>query len=460
MSLASALQNALTGLQVNQRALALTSANVTNANSPDYHRRILQRESIPQPLGGVQTTEITRIVNDNLRKDVDQMTSSLGTFAAQDDYLSRLKDIFGISSGTTALSSSLSRFSDSWRVYESAPESAAASRDVISLGKNFTQNLRDLSAGIESMDADIRLETDRTVATLNDHLSQFNELNMSIVRARALGEDVQGLEDQREAAVRDIAKLTDVRSFMNPNGRLSLFTSSGMMLVDTTAVTFAYDGMDITISGQPGSVNAFIRGGRIAGLLALRADSSPANPDSDPGTEVIRKLRDQLEALAAEFLSVGAGSFGNAYNSAATQAGELAAGFFTGTGRFDLAVNANLLNGSMALKQAAARPAGDAMADQNRTFIAGGLSLTGVSYAGMAQNIIGALGDDATRVADRHDNTQSVLDATSQRYQSVVGVNMDEELANMQLLQNAYAASARILSVVDNLYQELLAIGR
>jgi len=37
------------------------------------------------------------------------------------------------------------------------------------------------------------------------------------------------------------------------------------------------------------------------------------------------------------------------------------------------------------------------------------------------------------------------------------GVNIDEELANLIVVQTAYAASARVIGVVDELFQELLA---
>jgi flagellar hook-associated protein 1 FlgK len=38
------------------------------------------------------------------------------------------------------------------------------------------------------------------------------------------------------------------------------------------------------------------------------------------------------------------------------------------------------------------------------------------------------------------------------------GVNLDEELTNLTSYQQAYAAGARILSVVDQLYQTILQI--
>jgi flagellar hook-associated protein 1 FlgK len=49
------------------------------------------------------------------------------------------------------------------------------------------------------------------------------------------------------------------------------------------------------------------------------------------------------------------------------------------------------------------------------------------------------------------------LQMIEQRYQEETGVNLDEELANLQLLQNAYAASARLITVIQTLFDTLQA---
>ena len=58
--------------------------------------------------------------------------------------------------------------------------------------------------------------------------------------------------------------------------------------------------------------------------------------------------------------------------------------------------------------------------------------------------IIGASSTNAKIVGDSAKLNADTLAMTEQRYQQETGVNLDEELANLQLLQNAYAASARL----------------
>ena len=67
MSLSIALANALSGLQVNQTALQVTTSNVANVNTPDYARKIHEQQS--RVLGGqgygVETAQIIRRIDDH-----------------------------------------------------------------------------------------------------------------------------------------------------------------------------------------------------------------------------------------------------------------------------------------------------------------------------------------------------------------------------------------------------------
>jgi flagellar hook-associated protein 1 FlgK len=71
--------------------------------------------------------------------------------------------------------------------------------------------------------------------------------------------------------------------------------------------------------------------------------------------------------------------------------------------------------------------------------------------------IIGASSSNAKIVSDSAKLNADTLAMTEQRYQQETGVNLDEELANLQLLQNAYAASARLMTVIQTLFDTLQA---
>lgn len=75
-----------------------------------------------------------------------------------------------------------------------------------------------------------------------------------------------------------------------------------------------------------------------------------------------------------------------------------------------------------------------------------------------ASSLLGSTGTEAAQAADAFaDATARRTDAVNRR-DSFSGVNLDEELSNMVVLQNSYAASARVISTVEEMYDTLLAM--
>ncbi len=87
---------------------------------------------------------------------------------------------------------------------------------------------------------------------------------------------------------------------------------------------------------------------------------------------------------------------------------------------------------------------------------AGGLSQTTQSFSAYAAQIIGAASTNASTTKTDATNSQALLDGFTQRSSSISGVNLDTELANTVIYQNAYAASARVITVVNSLFDTLL----
>jgi flagellar hook-associated protein 1 FlgK len=89
----------------------------------------------------------------------------------------------------------------------------------------------------------------------------------------------------------------------------------------------------------------------------------------------------------------------------------------------------------------------------------GDLPLTTISLAGYASEILSSIAVAASSAASTASFRESLFQEITFRSESISGVNIDEELRNMVLYENAYAATARIIQVVDNLFDILLRIG-
>lgn len=87
---------------------------------------------------------------------------------------------------------------------------------------------------------------------------------------------------------------------------------------------------------------------------------------------------------------------------------------------------------------------------------AGGLSSSTQSLNNYISQISGLQADLASFAEDERLNRISIQEEVMARRDSSEGVNLDEELANMMMFQQAYNASARMMSVAREMFQTLL----
>jgi flagellar hook-associated protein FlgK len=87
---------------------------------------------------------------------------------------------------------------------------------------------------------------------------------------------------------------------------------------------------------------------------------------------------------------------------------------------------------------------------------AGGLPNTSVTLQAYTSNFLGYTASQTNAAADTATNAKALYDGFKSRQQATTGVNLDEELANTITFQNAYSATARVVSVVNQMYESLI----
>jgi flagellar hook-associated protein FlgK len=456
----------------------------------------------------------------------------------------------------------MNSFLSAWQDFQAEPDSAAAQQAIIGAGSQIGDEIHRVAVGLDQLDNDVREDTGNSVDQLNDLLKQLFQVNLQMKTAQTDSSATADLMDQRDNLVRQIAQYVDVRTVEQDDGSVSLFTSSGLQLLDGPPSLFAFDGTNVTRVSDGASINNQLTGGRIHALLNFRQDTSASGKpvSQDPGTEVIRKLRAQLDMIVSALTSTTGTppSLSAAYDAASTsqrvsasyqttvkptptqaqyttvslsgtlqtgdvfavtvqgktfsytatdndksldqiaaqlsaqinadttlgvqaipgtaslqlvgntlgqsftvqttvnnQIPELDGSLFTGTNRYDFQMNAALLDGSLQLKKNSASEVVNALTTTDRNFLSTGIALTSVSYSGMMTGIVGNSITGAKQISDQAKFDSDALNMSTQRYQSDTGVNLDEEIANLQVLQNAYAASARLLTVVQEMFDTL-----
>lgn len=97
----------------------------------------------------------------------------------------------------------------------------------------------------------------------------------------------------------------------------------------------------------------------------------------------------------------------------------------------------------------------------NRTFkfpAAGGIAAQAASLSNYAAAFYQNLSNQSNTVTTNQTTQSDRLQQAQQQLAANSGVNLDEELTNLTTYQQAYSASARVLSIVNQLYQTLMQI--
>jgi flagellar hook-associated protein 1 FlgK len=74
--------------------------------------------------------------------------------------------------------------------------------------------------------------------------------------------------------------------------------------------------------------------------------------------------------------------------------------------------------------------------------------------------LVSSVGNKAREVQVNRDAQESLVGQAYEAQQSIAGVNLDEEAANLIRYQQAYQASSKVMTIASKLFDEVLALGR
>ena len=72
------------------------------------------------------------------------------------------------------------------------------------------------------------------------------------------------------------------------------------------------------------------------------------------------------------------------------------------------------------------------------------------------QQVLSQQGDAADAASQLSAGQDMVVNSLQQRFNDESGVNIDQEMSNLLTLQNAYAANARVLTTIKDMFDTLM----
>lgn len=292
MSINSILHSAISGLSASQAGMQTVSTNIANVGTVGYARQTLaQSASVTGgAVNGVVIGEPSRVADKFLENAVYQRAGTAGQAAATANYLDRLQALLGSPSAESGLSSRISAISSAI----SDVTGLQGSPEAVSL---FTGNVQDtlgtlngLRTDVANLQGDVGSEVSDTVTKVNALLQKIHGLNADVARLQGQGLGTSGPADERMTALQDLGNLISINVREQPDGRVTIDTASGQVLLDRRLRQLSYadngnggmpggsSSIDIRFAADDGTIGASTgtaidsaaAGGKLGALIDMR----------------------------------------------------------------------------------------------------------------------------------------------------------------------------------------------
>ena len=452
------LNSSVKALSAHSRAIETAGKNLANVNNPAYARqRVLygDRGTVVTPTGaqslGLEALAVLQLRDSLLDRQVTREVALKSMFEAEQRALQRAEaglgqnidrsasaSAAGSNASTGGLAAALDDFFNAFQGLAARPTDAGERQTLMQKAAILVDRFALTDGRLAQAQTDINTQISDDVAEVNRLLKTIADLNGQIGRIE-IGNPggAIDLRDQRQARIEELATKIPFEVRNATDGQLNLVmrdaSNAEVLLIDLSSVpgAVAFDGTNLTVGGTA----VEFASGAIRGSLNARDGA-------------IQTLRADLDSIARQLVT----AVNSAYNPD-NVAGENffdAAGLTAGTIRLASGLNAVSL-------RAGAGSAGDnsvalaVAAIASKNFSSGsGDTIDGTlgQYFSRAVSNLGQALASATARAEDQTNIERLV--RTQR-DSVSGVSLDEEMADLVRFQRAFQASSRVFSMVDEL---------
>jgi len=443
------------GLEIGKRALLTHQLsmntighNVANVNTPGYTRqRTLVTSAFPIETAnlvignGVTANSIVQVRDLFLTNQYRRESKSLGEWEYREKTLGQIESYFA-EPNDESLGDVLNQFWSGWLDLSNNPESMAARQAVISQANRVVNTFHTLDRQLNAVRTASDEDVVKRVGEINDLAGQIADLNRLVVSEEMAGQRANDLRDQRDYLIDNLSKLVDVTTADKPNGSATVYIS-GLAIVENADVFEM--GTKINSSGEATKYDIVwkntktavkITGGELKGLLDTRDVMIPKYlKDLDQLAQtIIREVNQQHRAGTGLSGTGGLDFFNGAFASAAT-----------------MRIQQNIVDDATLVAASLSGQPGDnanalAIADlRDKTTMSFGTTSISDYYTSM----ISGVGVASHEAKTYKGNFEVLIQQIENSRQSVQGVSLDEEMANMVRAQQSYNAAARVITFID-----------
>ncbi len=465
MNFGGMLSIARSGLMASQAQISTSSQNVTNAQTPGYSRqRVTLTPGYPERLAygtfgtGVLIEGVVRMRDELLDASFRRDTQNAGYTEERRDALQAIEGVLGEPS-ETGLASSLEQLWSAWSDLSTNPESSAAKGVVRQRGAQVASQLNTYGNQIEDARTVARTRLLETTDKVNSLAAQVAEINARIVAAEAAGKQSPDMRDQRDLKIDELSSLIGATAYRQADGSVNINIGGDSLvdganfktvrvqapIADPTKLAIALG--DLPAGGAP-TETMYAIGGQVAGML-------------DSYNTVYPDALKSLDAIASSLITntnalhttgfIGGAAAGNFFDASRTTARTI---------QLDSTIVANV-------NRVAASGIANEAGDNSVALKLSQLRDTPVSVNGQTssisegyRNVVASIATMVNGASGTATAARTLATQTDSRRESIKGVSIDEEMVNLMKYQQSYQAAARLITVIDEMSQTLINLGR
>ena len=466
-NLFSALNSAASAIDAFQQSIDVTQNNVSNANSPGYAKQVPVLQTVDYPTSKAISGGVTEVTQDSRNQLADSAVRSqlslLGQFQQLQTSLAPVQTVLDVSSNS-AIPSALNQLFQNFSQWSSQPGNAAFQTAVLNAGQQTAAAFQQVAAQFSTVRSGVDQSVQSTVNRINQDAAQVQAYNVAAAKQATPS---PGLSAQLQNTLEDLSSLADIQVLPGVGNTVTVLLGGQTPLVigdQTNALQVQSDAPN-ALNGPPNvqivdsngtDVTSQVTSGALSALLSVRNNLLPslAGGGAQVGelNTLAKSLADTVNGLLTQGATTGtppqAGTPLFTYNAASPSSTAAS-----------LQLNPAITTSQLAPTDPGPPPVFNGIAlklaglDTDPSATINGLSFS--QYFGMMASQAGSAVANANTNASAQ--TQLVTQ-TKQLQHQLSGVSIDEEAVRLIQLQSAFQAASKVVTVVDELTQSLMAM--
>lgn len=462
-------------LQAQEMGVQVAGHNIANVSNTAYSRQRIRVEA-SQPVEitsnivgtGIEVSAVEQLRNQFLDTQIQKETSITGflesrQFAleyAQSDLGQVIDRMSTGAEGTAAstgvggqhgIAENLSAFFAALQSLSNDPAAATDRQNLIDKATDLASSFQQTDGRLTNLRSALNSSVSDQVSEANRLVADIAKLNDSVANAElSASSTANDLRDSREEKIEALAKLVDVETSSGNNGAVNISVSGAILVsgrnVQDTMETYDAGGGQVLVRTKTGATPLSLTSGSVQGTIQSR-DEDIANLQSD------------LATLAGTIVT----QVNNIHRTGYSLNGETGADFFTGSTAGDIQVSADLTQDPNKIQAS-----GVSGESGNNTVVLALAKLASQPVASLGNltisqsygQTVATLGQALSNVNAQSSDQKVVTDMLAQQRNSIGGVSLDEEMTDLVKFQRAYQASARVITTVNTLFDEVLNLKR